>query len=167
MDTVKIGITGDNRVGLRFDEFPDEIYEGLVQEIDALSNELFARIEAATPSKTGALRSQERLRLFTDKDSIKGYVDIAGAAGSQDFAKAGALEYGAHRKANVSAHAMQLDHAWANLLAAPVTVMVAAYDRTPDISEHAFERGPLAEMQGEIITRLNAVVDQTVARVNE
>ncbi len=167
MDSVHIDISGANRVGLRFEEFPDVLYEGLRQEIDLLSNELFARIEAATPSKTGRLRSQERLRLFTDKDRITGYVDIAGEGGSQDFAKAGALEYGAHKKTNVSSQSMKLDHAWGNKLAEPMTVIVAAYDRTPNIAEHAFERGPLAEMEPEIMARLEAVVEKATAGENE
>jgi hypothetical protein len=43
MDSIKIGLTGDRQAGLRFEEFPDHLYEGLRQEIDALTNELFAR----------------------------------------------------------------------------------------------------------------------------
>lgn len=155
MDTIRINVTGDNRVGLRFDEFPDELYQGLRAEIEALSSELFARVQAATPDLTGALRSQERLRLFTDQNSIKGYVDIDGGSGSYAYAKAGGLEYGAHKPAHVSAYSRPLD------------VMVSAYDRTPNIEEHAFERGPLEAMQPEIISRLNAVVEQAVAMVNE
>ena len=98
MDSIRISITGDHEVGLRFDEFPDDLYDALRQEIEALSAELLAAVEAATPSRTGKLRSAERLRIFTDPDSIKGYVDV-----SADFAKAGALEYGAHRSTKVSA----------------------------------------------------------------
>ena len=165
MDAIRINITGDSQVGVRFEEFPDVLYDELRVEIDALSSELFARIEAATPSKTGELRRNERLRLFTDANRITGYVDIAGK-GSQDFAKAGALEYGAHRKTNVSSHSMKLDHAWSNKLSEPMDVIVDAYDRTPNIAEHAYERGPLAAMRPEIISRINAVVDKAVAGVN-
>ena len=99
MDLVRIDVTGDRQVGLRFDAFPDALYEDLKTEIDALATELYARIEAATPSRTGLLRSEERVRLFADPNRISGYVDIAGAKGSQDFAKAAALEYGAHGQA--------------------------------------------------------------------
>jgi len=166
MDAVKIDVTGVRQVGLRFDEFPDELYVELKAEIDALSNELFSRVQAATPDATGLLRSQERLRLFADPNRITGYVDVEGGKGSQDFAKAGALEYGAHRATKVSAHGMRLDHYWARKLAAPETVLVQAYARTPDIQEHAFERGPLEAMQPEIIARLNAVVERAVAEAN-
>lgn len=163
---VHVGITGAQRVGIRFDEFPDELYAALKAEIGALTEELFARVEAATPSRTGRLRSEERMRLFADPDRISGYVDIAGDKGSQDFAKAGALEYGAHRSTNVSSHSMKLDHYWSHMLSAPESVLVAAYTRTPDIQEYGFERGPLAEMAPEILERLNAVVAKAVVETN-
>jgi hypothetical protein len=163
---VHIDVKGVRQVGIRFAEFPDDLYDALKQEVDALTTELFARIEAATPSLTGRLRSEERARLFTDEHHIKGYVDIAGAKGSQDFAKAAALEYSAHGAAKVSSHSMQLDHYWANKLGAPVTVMVESFTRTANIAEHAFERGPLAAMQPEVLARLNAVVEKSVAKAN-
>jgi hypothetical protein len=166
MDSIHIDVTGARQVGLRFEEFPDALYAELRVEVDALSAELFAQIEAATPVKTGRLRSQERLRLFTDPTRITGYVDIAAPKGSSAFAKAGALEYGAHRPTKVSAHSMRLDHVWSQRLAAPETVLVSAYSRTPDIAEHAFERGPLAAMAPEIVSRLKAVVDKAVKEAN-
>jgi hypothetical protein len=167
MDSFAVGITGDHAVELRLDAFPDALYEALRDEIDALSQELFARVEAATPVKTGALRGAERVRLFTDPERISGYVDIAGPKGSGGiYAKAAALEYGAHRPTKVAAHAMRLDHHWAQKLAEPELVLVAAYTRTPNILEHAFERGPLDAMSAEIVSRLKGVVETVVADTN-
>lgn len=166
MDTIRIDISGDRQVGVRFDEFPDELYDSLRQEIDSLSGQLYSLVQANTPVNEGTLRSQERLRLFTDKTRITGYVDIDGGKGSNDYAKAGALEYGAHRATKVSAHAMGLDHYWAHKLLEPETVMVEAYQRTPNIAERAFERNSLAAMEPEVLARLNAVVAKAVADVN-
>lgn len=166
MDTIRIDVTGDRQVGLRFDQFPDVLYEDLRKEIDALSIELYVRVQAATPTQTGLLHSQERLRLFTDENRITGYVDIQGRTGA-DFAKAGALEYGAKRTHKVAAHAMELDHFWADKLNAPITVMVGAFSRSANGPELAFERGPLEAMRPEIIGRLNAVVEKAVAKANE
>lgn len=164
MDTIRVNVTGDRQVGIRFDEFPDELYDDLKAEISALTTELYGLIDAATPDRTGRLRSEERARVYSDKDRISGRVTIAGD--SKDFAKAGALEYGAHRSTKVSAHQMRLDHVFGQKLSAPLMVLVDAYSRTPDIQEVAFERGPLGAMEPEIIARLNAVVERNVAKAN-
>lgn len=163
---VHVEVKSALRAGIRLDEFPDHLYEDLAREITALSSELLARVQAATPEHTGRLRSQERVRVFRDKDRITGYVDIAGKKGSQDFAKAAALEYGAHRATKVAAHRMRLDHYWEHKLGAPVSVLVGAYSRTPDIAEVSFERGALIGMQSEITDRLNAVVDRAADAAN-
>jgi hypothetical protein len=166
MDAIHIDVQGERQAGIRFDEFPDALYEDLKTEIDALGIELFAGVEAATPMRSGELRAQERLRVFADPTRITAYVDVAGRKGSQDFAKAAALEYGAHRPSKVAAHTMALDHYWALKLTAPERVVVDAYTRTPNIAEHAFERGPLNAMAPEVIARLNAVVDKATAEAN-
>lgn len=167
MDAIRIGVKGDRQAGLRFDEFPDALREGLREEIDSLTNELYGRIRAATPSKTGDLRDKERVRLFNDKDRITGYVDIAGKKGSQDFAKAGALEYGARRTKKVNEHKMRLDHYWHDKLDAPRMVIVKAFDRRNNQAEHSFLRGPLGAMQPEILRRLNSVVENAVQEANQ
>lgn len=164
MDSFRVDVTGARDVGVRLDAFPDGLYEDLRNEIDSLAHELEELVIAATPEKTGKLRSEVRMRLFADKSRISGRVDIA--ASGTEAAKAGALEYGAHRATSVRAHQMRLDHAWGEKLAEPITVLVAAYNRTPDVAERAFERGPLAEMQPEILARLNALVEQDVAQAN-
>lgn len=166
MDSVRIGLTGDRQAGLRFEEFPDDLYEDLRQTITGLGDELLGLIEAATPSRTGELRSKERLRIFTDKNRITAYVDVA-ADGRAELVKAAALEYGAHKQTNVKSHSRKLDHVFDRALSAPMDVMVAAYDRTPNIAEHAFERGPLAAMRGQILERMNATVEKAVAGANE
>lgn len=166
MDAVRIGLTGDRQAGLRFEEFPDVLYEELRVAISSLGDELLGLIEAATPSKTGELRSKERLRVFADKDSIKAYIDVS-ADGRAEMIKAAALEYGAHKLTQVKSHSRKLDHVWDRMLSAPMDVIVKAYPRTPNIAEHAFERGPLAVMRGQIFERLNAVVEKAVAGANE
>lgn len=153
MDSIRINITGDRQVGLLFDEFPDALYEDFRKAIESLTHELFSRVVAATPELTGALRSEERVRIFTDKNSIKGYIDVHGSIA--DIKKAAALEYGAHKPVHVSAYER------------PNGAIVKAYTRPNNVIAQAFERGPLAEMQPEIIARLNAVVEQAVAKVNE
>ncbi len=167
-DEVRIDIAGDRQAGLRFEDFPDHLHDNLRGEIDALTKELFGRIQSATPVGTGKLRSQQRMRLFDQEDRIRGYINIAGEKGSTDHAKAGALEYGSRGKpSKVGAHQMKLDHFWRNRLNAPITVLVNSYFRTPNISEHAFMRGPLDAMRPEILQRLNAAIERAVADAND
>ena len=166
MDNIKIDVQGDRQVGLRFEEFPDVLYSDLHQSINELTLELYARVRGAAPSDTGDLQSKVRVRIFTDKERITGYVDIAGQKGSQDFAKASALEYGAHRRTKVSAHKMRLDHHWDKKLAAPQLVIVKAYNRQANIAETAFERGSLEAMRPEILAKLNATVAKAAGKAS-
>ena len=165
MDSIRIDIAGDRQAGIRFDAFPDALYDDLRAEIESLAPELYGRIQDATPVDQGDLLSKERMRVFTDKERITGYVDVSGSP--NDIRKAGALEYGSRGRAiKVSSHSMSLDHAWSQKLDEPISVLVDAYNRTPNIAQHAFERGSLAAMQPEVIARLNAVVEKAVAQVN-
>lgn len=165
-DPIRIDIAGDRQVGLRFAQFPGDLYDDLRNEIDDLSIQLAAMVQAAAPNATGKLRNQVRHRLFADKERITGYVDIA-SGDAQDHRKAAALEYGSKGKpVAVSAHAMRLDHFWSEQLSSPLTVLTKAYKRTPNIAEHAFERGPLAAIAPQVQVRLNAVVEQAVAKAN-
>ena len=154
-------VTGDRQVGLRFDAFPDALHDDLLAAIGALGQQLDDMVLAAEPDLTGRLRSETRLRIFDDKTRIKAEVDV-----SAEQAKAGALEYGAHRATKVGAHHMRLDHAWRRALSEPMDVLVADYTRTPDIAEVDFLRGPLGEMSPQIIERLNAVVASRAKATN-
>jgi hypothetical protein len=164
MDAIRVNVTGERQVGLLLEEFPNAFYDALLREVNALTRELLALIQARTPTRTGQLRSEERARVYADQTRIAGRVSVAGDA--KDAAKAGALEYGAHRATSVRAHQMHLDHVFANALAAPMNVLVDAYTRTPDIAEVAFERGSLGAMEPEILERLNAVAVKAVGEAN-
>jgi hypothetical protein len=67
MDSVKIDITGDRLVGLRFDEFPTDLHDALLEQIDGLTSELFGRVLARVPTATGNLRSKLRQRVYDDE----------------------------------------------------------------------------------------------------
>ena len=167
-DQVIVDVVGMRRVEVHFDEFPTQVHGDLKDTIETYTDILYARIEAATPSRTGELRSQERARVFADNPNrVAGYIDIDAEKGSGAFAKAAALEYGAHNSAKVSAHAMRLDHYWSNRLAAPTTVMVGAYTRTANIVAHRFMRDPTAEMQPQITAALHAAVEKATVGANE
>lgn len=167
MDAVKFTTTSARQVEVTVDAFPDGLYGDLERKIRSLTAQAFGRIQARMPSLTGKLRSELRQRVFTDKNQITGYIDIDAPKGSQELAKAGAEEYGAHKaRGLIKAHRMKLDHVWDQRLASPITVMVSAHARPPNIAEVAFERGALAEMQPVIIAELNEAVEKRVAETN-
>lgn len=147
-------VTGDRRVALKFDEFPKALHDRILARIASLTSRLEARVRSAAPTATGKLQSLIVSKVYDNaQDRIRGRVTVSG-----DFGKAAALEYGARKTAKVKAHEMRLDHVFANRLAAPLTVMVAAHSRQPNIAERKFLRGPIAAMRPEIVQELRQAV---------
>lgn len=152
---IGIEITGARQVELKFEQFPKEAHDAILQRIKSLTSRLAARIRGAVPKgPTHKLENDILVQIFDDGDRISGRVSI-----SDDFAKAGALEYGAHRSTKVDKHSMSLDHFWSQILDRPMQVVVSAYTRTPNITEHKFLRGPLATMDEEVITEIREAVE--------
>lgn len=154
-DSIGVFVTGDREVELLFDEFPQRLHASLRVRIESLTEELYARIESAVPRRTGKLAQSVRSALRDTPDRIAGTVSVSG-----QFAKAAALEYGAHAAFTRKAHAMRLDHVFARKLAGPITVDVPSASVTADIAERRFLRGPEAEMAGEVEADLRAAIDE-------
>lgn len=166
MTSIHIELTGDRQAGLRFAEFPSALRDDLRAEIDSISDELFGRIQAQIPGKSGELRSRLTNRLFDKEDRVTAYIAI-NAQDQSEHRKAAALEYGSRgKKIEIKPHKMRLDHYWSEKLAAPRTVIVEAYSRLPRIAEHKFLRGPLEAMRPQINSRLKAVVEGAVKDAN-
>jgi hypothetical protein len=153
-------IAGDRNVSLRFDKFPTELHNRFLAAIRAITARLADAVRADAPhGKTGKLERSIVERVYDDgADRIKGRVTV-----DADFAKAAALEYGAHKRTQVAKHDMKLDHVFARRLAAPTTVVVGAYSRTPNIAATRFIRGPLAAAEAGIAEELRAIVDALIA----
>lgn len=143
-----VEISTDRAAGLKFDEFPEQARQRLRAAITGLIGELEGRIQSAEPSLTGKLRSETEPVVEEYPNRITGRVSI-----TADFAKAAALEYGAHATVLVKAHSASLDHIYGKFVD-PMTVLVAAHARKVNIGEHRFLRGPLAAMEGQILESL-------------
>jgi hypothetical protein len=150
-------VGGDRKVELLFDKFPQQLHGQLLEHITAKTKELEARVHGAVPKKTGKLASEIDSAVFDDKNKITGAVFVSG-----DYAKAGALEYGAHATSKVKAHSAKLDHVFSLRLDAPMTVAVSAHTRQMDIAAQKFLRGSFQQMEQEIEADLRTVVDQTI-----
>lgn len=156
-DDIGVFITGARELDLKFDQFPQSAHRNLRQRIDGLTTELYARVEAAIPKRTGRLAGEVSKALRDKPERITGVISI-----SAEFAKAGALEYGAHRTAPVKAHAMRLMHLWGRPAPSPLTVEVPAHARTPNIEAERFMRGSIEGMRAEVEAALRQALDQTI-----
>lgn len=157
-DGIGVLVDGDRRVEAQFDAIPRALHDDLLDLFQGLVPELTARVQAAAPDRTGKLRSQIKGQVFDDKTRISGRVAVGGDSGN-DLAKAGALEFGAHGTARVSAHEMRLDHLWGEMLNAPMMVMVEAHTRQLDLMAQRFLRDPFAGLEGEIVEKIKGVAD--------
>jgi hypothetical protein len=154
-----LAVASSNKVGLSFEEFPAYARDELVKEISGITAELEAAVKGLTPVRTGQLRASIVSGVFADETKITGRVSISGQQGSQIFAKAAALEYGAHKAAKVKAHTHLQKLVYGHYMD-PRQVLVSAYSRTPDIIEYNFLRGPLGAMQSGILDRLKGAIDR-------
>ena len=64
---------GERELALRFDTFPVRAHQKLQERINGLTAELGARVQAATPVRTGRLRSEITPNLYADQpDRVAG-----------------------------------------------------------------------------------------------
>lgn len=152
---IGIIVEGAREVDLRFERFPQGCHDELSAKIKARMPRLASAVRAKTPRKTGKLASEVTSSVRDTKERITGIVTVSG-----DFAKAGALEYGAHGTAKVGAHEARLDHVFGNQLHDPITVSVRAHTRQMNIPAHRFLRGPFEAERSEIEAELRQAVDR-------
>jgi hypothetical protein len=157
-----IEIDGDRAVALRFAQFPERARAALQHRLEAISQQLLARVQGAEPARTGRLKGETVPFASSSGDRVRGGVHVA-APDSGEHGKGAALEYGAHGSAQVTAHARALDHVFGRRLTSPLAVMVAAYSRHVNIAERRYLRGPLDAMRGEIVAELRAALDEAAA----
>jgi hypothetical protein len=151
-DVIGVEVVGARSVELQFERFPERLRGQLTLAITKITDTLAGRIRSAAPRRSGRLAGSIRNTVYQNQDSVAGYIAV-----SEDFAKAGALEYGAPGPRNrnqVKAHEARLDHLWGNKLAQPLTVMVAAHTRTLKVKAHRYLRDPTAAMSGEVLAAI-------------
>lgn len=151
---IDLGLKGEREVAARFEEMPRALLDRLLERIGDLTGRLYDAIEADEPEgKSGRLRSETGSRVTDRGTRITGSVAV-----TAEFAKAGALEYGAHRSTTVSAHQARLTHVFGRV--ASLEVQVGAHTRRLNIAERRFLRDPVAAMRGEIEAEIQAAVDE-------
>jgi hypothetical protein len=140
-----ITISGDRLVATELEALPERIHRRLVARVTALTDQLLGAYRAGEPRRTGKLRSETVSKMEVAPDLVRGLVTVAGDSG-QDFAKAGALEYGARGSVEVKA----FSRAGRTPLGTPAEQTVAAYTRQYDIIARRYARGALDDMRSHI-----------------
>lgn len=158
MDDIAVIVTGARELALKLDALPTRLHDDLYARIGALTDELEGRVLGVVPKRTGRLESEITKFVIDKPDYISGRVRV-----SAEFAKAAALEYGAHGTANIAAHQMLLTQVFGHALVAPISVLVDAYQRQMNIEARRFLRGPEEAMRGEVEEALRETVDRVVA----
>ncbi len=153
---VSIQVDGSREVELKLLQFPQRLHERLLPLITELTEQLYGAVKAAEPNRSGALSTSTQMKMTDRPTRITGTVFI-----NADFAKASALEYGASRATQVKAHMQRLDHVFSRLIS-PVEAHVGAYNRTPNIREYNFLRGPLEAMSSAAVDSMRAVIDEVI-----
>jgi hypothetical protein len=160
-DNFGIAIDGDQRVTLRFEQFPDTLHERLLGTLQRLEQRLEQMVLAQEPARTGALRQLTGGRVYEHPDRIAAVVGVRSQS-ANEAKKAAALEYGSHRSLVVRAHTAKLSHLWARAIN-PIIVYIPSHSRVSDISPQRFLRGPIDAMRGEAVAELRAAVAEAEA----
>ncbi len=138
--------------------FPAQAHDRLFASITSTTEKLRDLVEGRVPKRTGRLESEITSAVNSYPDRITGVVGIKGVTGN-DYAKAGALEYGAHGTSRVRAHVERLGHLFSKLVE-PMNVLVSAHDRKVNIQKHDYLRGPLSEIASEALADMEAALQQ-------
>lgn len=154
---------GDRELSLRFDAFPTQVHQRLVERITTLTESLQGRVEAAAPFKTGKLRSEIKPSLYGDQPTrVAGYVSIYAPGAQSEYAKAATLEYGsdkARRRFQKGGIAARINGSKRRI--------VAKMTQPVRIQAFAYLRGPFDAMRPEIQAELEATLADVVAEDNE
>jgi hypothetical protein len=156
-----IEVDGERLVALRFEQFPERARAAIKRRLEALTAQLYSRVESAEPQRTGKLRQETQSFVDERDDRVTGRVKVL-ARETSEHGKGAALEYGAHGSAQVGAHAMTLSHLWGRMIA-PRQVLVAAYSRRVNISERRYLRGSLDTLRGEVIEQLRQALAEAMS----
>jgi hypothetical protein len=159
MSSVNVITRGERELSLRFDTFPTRARAKLAERITVLTEQLQARIVAATPQgKTGRLRSEETSRILTDNPNrVAGYVQVYAPDLPTEYAKAATLEYGTNKPRKIFERTSGL------LGRLSRRRVVARVTRPVHIAPFRFLRQPLEEMKPEIELALDEAMAEVTA----
>lgn len=163
-DGVTITTRGDRELTLRFESFPSHLHDKLLARIGGLTEQLQARVVAATPHLTGTLQSEETERVFGDSpERVAGYVGVyAPSDPAKEYPKAATLEYGT----NKPRRAFQKRAGLMAALLGPRLRIIGKLSKAVHIEPVRYLRDSLDEMQPEVIAAFQEVLNEAIADDN-
>ncbi len=151
---VAVETRGAREITLRFDAFPAQIHAKLEERIGALTSALLERVQAATPVRTGRLRSEITSREFGDSENrVAGYVSVFAPGIKGEYAKAATLEYGTDKPRRIPDHGGIFRR-----LGRGQKSVESHLTRAVHIDAFRYLRGPLDAMRAEITASLEAAI---------
>lgn len=153
-----VTVRGERELALRFDAFPTRAHERIRQRIQALTAELEARVQAATPVRTGRLRGEITERVFSDDpERIAGYVSVF-SGDPREYPKAATLEYGTDKPRRAFEKRSLLDKMMGGRRR-----IVARLSKPAHIQAYRYLRAPLDAMRPEIEAALDEALAEAAA----
>lgn len=151
-------IRGDREISQRFETFPTALRASLSARIRALTDELYARVEAVVPRKTGKLASEIVARVYDDSPTrVAGYVSVYAPGDSREYPKAASLEYGTNKARRRFSKTQTIINRRGKTQRA-----VERLSRPVHLAARRYLRGPLQDMGPEVRTELEAAVQKAV-----
>lgn len=146
-------VTGEREVLARLDTLAERVQKRLKARLERLVPQIEADERSRAPVRTGKLRSEIQGHVTAGTDFVVGQVRVA-AQNRAEFAKAGALEYGAHGTAAVHA----FSRAGHTPFGQRAEQMVDAYTRRVDVMAHRYVRGAAENWRNEAKAALEEAV---------
>jgi hypothetical protein len=152
-------VSGDREVALGYERFPDELRDRIRARMQRIVDRLESASRDAAPYKTGKLKSEIHGRVYADNPQrVAGYVQVTAAGGGSDeYRKAGALEYGVNKSRSIAGRL-----AGRNLVSRLRSQRVRDRLINSPIHQRAYRylRGPLDEMRGEIEAEMTEAIGE-------
>jgi len=157
-----IKLDGDQKVVLRFENFPQAVHDRLLETMRGLETRLETAVIAAEPSLSGQLRALTGGRVYDHGDRIAAVVGVRTQT-ADEAKKAAALEYGSNKSVAVRAHTATLAHLWSRAIA-PIMVQVSASSRLSNIDPRRFLRDPINAMRASAIDEMRQALSAAAAQ---
>ncbi len=163
---VTIDAPNESSIKVRFDQFDAELKSKLIPIITKTGQQLFENVYAAAPHETESLRDAISTSLAQGEGWARFYVEVNPEHDEPFNIKAAALEYGAHRRFEVSAHTRTVDSIFGEATA-PFEQRISAYSRTPNIDEYRYLRGAFGGLEESFRADVEAALDDAAGKFDE